>query len=148
NREYFSCSLLLGLAAIFTNRGQRHCWPAVVSPDYRVAATPRPAVEVSATDVVEAPIPVPALGLLAQSANGGKLRGQHGELALDGGDLLLVLGGAARFLGALERLARLRFVEIGPANRRVCEHGDDLGLHFEDATGDEDQLLFAAAGGH
>src|SRR5438067_12658210 len=59
-----------------------------------------------------------------QFANCGKLRGEHRELAFDGGDLLLVLGAAPRFLGALERLGRLRLVEVRAADRRVGEHRD------------------------
>src|SRR5713226_8626193 len=83
--------------------------------------------------------------LLAQLADRRQLRRKHRQLAFNDGQLLLVLGGATGFLGALERLARLGFVEVLAANGRIGEDGDDLRLHLEDAAGDEDELLLAAA---
>src|SRR5687767_2889813 len=79
--------------------------------------------------------------LLAQLADRGDPRCERGELALDRGDLLLVLGTGARFLGLLQRLARLRLVQVLAADGGIGEHGDHLRLHFENAAGDEDQLL-------
>src|SRR5258708_143884 len=83
--------------------------------------------------------------LLAQLADRRQLRSEHRQLAFDDGELLLVLGGAPGFLGALERFARLRFVQILAANRGIGEHGDHFRLHFENAAGNEDKLLLAAA---
>src|SRR5689334_13007614 len=48
--------------------------------------------------------------LFPQLADRGELRGEHRELAFDGGELLLVGRRAPRFLGALERFARLCLV--------------------------------------
>src|SRR5256885_1825736 len=67
--------------------------------------------------------------------------------AFNDGQLLLVLGGATGFLGALERFARLGFVEVLTADGRIGEDRDDLWLHLEDAAGNEDKLLLAAARG-
>src|SRR5258706_9403242 len=82
---------------------------------------------------------------LAELADGCELRGEGRELGFDGGDFLLVLGAAPRLLGGLQGLGRLGLVEVAAADRGVGEHGHHLGLHFEDAARDEDQLLLAAA---
>src|SRR5882672_1293675 len=79
---------------------------------------------------------------LAELADGCELRGEGRELGFYGGDFLLVLGAAPRFLGGLQGLARLGFVQVAAADRGVGEHGDDAGLHFEDPSRDEDELLF------
>ena len=65
------------------------------------------------------------------------------------GDRLLFVapGGAARFFGRLQRLRGLGFVQIVAADRGVGEDRDHVRLHLEDAAGDEDQLLLAAARG-
>src|SRR6266480_6352622 len=84
---------------------------------------------------------------LAELADGCELCGKRGQLGFDGGDFLLVLGVAPRFLGGLQGLGRLGLVQVAAADRGVGEHGHHLGLHFEDPARDEDQLFLAAAGG-
>src|SRR3977135_2479417 len=78
---------------------------------------------------------------LAEFADGCELGGERRQLGFYGGDFLLFLGGAPRFLGRLQRLGRLGFVEVVAADRGVGEHGHQLRLHFEDAARDEQQLL-------
>jgi hypothetical protein len=47
---------------------------------------------------VTTPVPTPLLfSFFPQLTDGGELRGEHRKLALDGGELLLVLGLGARF---------------------------------------------------
>src|SRR5438034_1693567 len=83
---------------------------------------------------------------LAELADGCELCGKRGQLGFDGGDFLLVLRVAPRFLGGLQGLGRLGLVEVAAADRGVGEHGHHPGLHFEDPARDEDQLFLAAAG--
>src|SRR6266571_9396290 len=60
---------------------------------------------------------------LAELADGCELCGKGGELGFDGGDFLLVLGVAPRFLGGLQGLGRLGLVQVAAADRGVGEHG-------------------------
>src|SRR5882672_7883649 len=83
---------------------------------------------------------------LAESAYGCELGGKRRQLGFYGGDFLLVRGVAPRFLGGFQRLGRLGFIEVVAADRGVGEHGHQLGLHFENSSRDEHQLLFPPAG--
>src|SRR5436190_22980151 len=81
----------------------------------------------------------------AHLADRSELRRKRRKLALHSSDLLLVLRLGARFFGAFQRFARLRFVKVGTANRGVRQHRDEMRLNLENAAGDENELLFAPA---
>src|SRR3954463_11240440 len=84
--------------------------------------------------------------LVAQLADRRDLRSERSQLALHCGDFLLVLRLGARLFGFFERVGRLRLVEVLATNRGVGKHRDHLGLYLEDATGNENQLLFTTPG--
>src|SRR5688500_18072599 len=79
--------------------------------------------------------------------NRRELRDGTRELGLRRRDLELRSAVLHRVFGAPFGVERFRFVEVAPADRRVCEHRDCLRLHFQYAAGDEDELFLAAARG-
>lgn len=80
---------------------------------------------------------------LAQFLDRGELGDGFGQFGLGLGVLELrglVLQG---FLGLLLGVEGLGFVEVLAADGGVGQHGDEVGLHFEHAAGDEDELFVA-----
>src|SRR5512134_1413964 len=82
---------------------------------------------------------------LAHLADRRQLRRKHRYLALDRRDFLPVACRAPRLLGLLQRLVGLGLVEVMPADGGVGKHRDQLWLHLENPTCDEDELLLAPA---
>src|SRR3970282_289891 len=104
--------------------------PLKMAPSSRPMTTSAIAISTSGKPFCSAPgghlcagryIAARVMLLLAQLADRGELRGEHRQLALDRGDLLLVLRLGAGFLGLLQRLVRLGLVQVGAPDRGVGE---------------------------
>ena len=82
-----------------------------------------------------------ALSPLAQLLDRRQLCGKHGQFRLDNRDFLLVLCLSACLFRALEGLCRLGLIQVLPADCGVGKHRHQPWLDFQDAAGNEDQLL-------
>src|SRR5262245_47539534 len=119
-------------------------WYHMVSENTRVSSTSN----IRVANVTRNSAPERRSGsslLLAQFADRGDLRGEVAYLGLRCRHANGVLCSGAGDFGLLQRLHRFGLVEVRAADRGVGKDGDDLRLHFQDATGDEDELLLAAA---
>ena len=76
--------------------------------------------------------------VLAQRA---ELGGQHGQFGLCGGQVHIALGVAQGFLRGLLGGVGFLFVEVRATDGGVGQHGHAVGLHFQNATGHEDEFL-------
>src|SRR5690606_1284180 len=80
---------------------------------------------------------------LAQLLDCADLRDGARKLGLRFGELDLARAIAERFFGALLCLKRGSLIEVVRAKRRVGENGHEVRLHFEGASGYEEEMLFA-----
>ena len=84
--------------------------------------------------------------LLAQAADRGQLRDQHGELTFHRRAFLVGCRVLASSFSLLHGLSGLGLVQVLAANRSVSQHCDALGLHFKDATSDKHQFFARTIG--
>ena len=80
---------------------------------------------------------------LAQFLDRGELGNGFGQFGLGLGVLELRGLVLQRFLGLFLGVEGLGFVEVLAADGGVGQHGDEVGLHFEHAAGDENEFFGA-----
>jgi hypothetical protein len=83
--------------------------------------------------------------LATQPLDRRQLRSQRRHLGFDLGNLQLAAGVLLLLFGRAQGFHCLRLVEILGTNGGIGQHGHHVGLHFEDAAGDEHLVLLGLA---